>query len=369
MEESEHLIEGGGFRAGEQDWSTGQSEGSGLAFPFTGTHIGPPTTGFLSGVPTTCSVASPGLNAPSPIFDRRSPASDFLCSSEGSPAVSAPSNSTYFEYAPQQNFPSPYLSNYVSPVSIQGSSSSGYDSNQMINPETGLLGDEFGTGLFESMALPSPSGFADAEISGVGEYGRTVHQLPQRSAGIGDGNEGPSDNKRGKTSMAAARGLPRTSGRPLLAAGPVAGPSNAGPQNKSKLRSASRTSKNVVHRPDESTTERKTRDAHNLVEKQYRNRLNAQFEALLNTLPDSLRSPGGTLDPNSPDVNMDLGEKRLSKGDVLELATRYIRMLERDCGRLEQERNDLTRDVERLRSMFVNQSGQLSDRSGGEGLG
>ncbi|KAJ3453839.1 hypothetical protein MRS44_018471 [Fusarium solani] len=59
---------------------------------------------------------------------------------------------------------------------------------------------------------------------------------------------------------------------------------------QAKLRSASRTSKNSRSRPNDTPKERRTRASHNLVEKQYRNRLNAQFESLLSALPEQLRA-------------------------------------------------------------------------------
>ncbi|TPX11155.1 uncharacterized protein E0L32_000973 [Thyridium curvatum] len=121
----------------------------------------------------------------------------------------------------------------------------------------------------------------------------------------------------------------------------------AKPKSTSKLRSASRTSKNTVTRPSETPEERKSRNSHNLVEKQYRNRLNAQFESLLNALPDNIRGSGTGDESDGP--NVDLGDKRVSKAEVLDMARRHIRSLERDRDALEQERDELLSDIQQMR--------------------
>jgi hypothetical protein len=68
-----------------------------------------------------------------------------------------------------------------------------------------------------------------------------------------------------------------------------------------------------------------SRNSHNLIEKQYRNRLNLQFESLLETLP---KEPVG-----------EAGEKRVSKAEVLVHANEYIQELEEEM-RLLEEKND-----------------------------
>jgi hypothetical protein len=106
----------------------------------------------------------------------------------------------------------------------------------------------------------------------------------------------------------------------------------------SKLRSASRTSKNSHNKPNDTVEERRTRASHNLVEKQYRNRLNSQFESLLGALPEQIRS--GRDDADS-DGGADWGDRRVSKGEVLEMARKHIETLERERDMLERENNDL----------------------------
>ncbi|KAK3898392.1 hypothetical protein C8A05DRAFT_19018, partial [Staphylotrichum tortipilum] len=107
--------------------------------------------------------------------------------------------------------------------------------------------------------------------------------------------------------------------------------------------------------------ERRARRAHNRVEKQYRTRLNAQFERLLAVvMPTPVlgrrHSAGaGVGDATEAeaargnDAGLELGgvgvgeddEKRLSKAEVLDLALRRIRALEAERERLDGERGVL----------------------------
>ncbi|KAK0637005.1 hypothetical protein B0T17DRAFT_613654 [Bombardia bombarda] len=99
--------------------------------------------------------------------------------------------------------------------------------------------------------------------------------------------------------------------------------------------------------------EQRLRQNHNFVEKQYRNRLNAQFERLLAALPTEqragytvqhhIRGEGGHTMIGSDFVN---GEKRISKAEVLDMATRRIKMLEKERQELQQERTELLQSVD-----------------------
>ncbi|KAK0623457.1 hypothetical protein B0T14DRAFT_179202 [Immersiella caudata] len=128
---------------------------------------------------------------------------------------------------------------------------------------------------------------------------------------------------------------------------PIEASSSSSGKGKSKLRSASRSSKNINHKPDETAEERRNRNAHNIVEKQYRSRLNARFEGLLGALPKSLRSPGtGEGDE----------EVRLTKGDVLDMSMTYIRTLESQRSDLEKEHEELSTSIACLHAMLANES-------------
>jgi len=78
------------------------------------------------------------------------------------------------------------------------------------------------------------------------------------------------------------------------------------------------------------------------VEKQYRNRLNGQFENLLQTLPKGGESGA---------------HQRVSKAEVLMLAKRHIMQLENEKRVLEDERQELEGDVGELKRRFVGMGG------------
>ncbi|KAK3378881.1 hypothetical protein B0T24DRAFT_141694 [Lasiosphaeria ovina] len=76
-----------------------------------------------------------------------------------------------------------------------------------------------------------------------------------------------------------------------------------------------------------------SRKSHNLVEQQYRNRLNAHFERLLDALLGAGKQQwaGSGTDDAAPDV------KRMTKAEVLELATRHIKTLSRENSSLRRK--------------------------------
>lgn len=133
---------------------------------------------------------------------------------------------------------------------------------------------------------------------------------------------------------------------------------SAASSRQSKLRSASRTSKNSRDKPNDTPEDRRTRASHNLVEKQYRNRLNAQFESLLSALPEQVRHGNG----GSENVNVNGNgngdnesdqandpDRRVSKGEVLEMARKHIEALERERSQLEIENLELHGNIRRLK--------------------
>ncbi|KAL3607744.1 hypothetical protein FPOAC2_02733 [Fusarium poae] len=135
---------------------------------------------------------------------------------------------------------------------------------------------------------------------------------------------------------------------------------------QSKLRSASRTSKNSRDKPNDTPEDRRTRASHNLVEKQYRNRLNAQFESLLHALPEQIRhgdnGGGNGKEGNESDQAND-PDRRVSKGEVLEMARKHIQALERERNQLELENLELHGNIRKLKesgSESMGTSGQES---------
>ncbi len=95
------------------------------------------------------------------------------------------------------------------------------------------------------------------------------------------------------------------------------------------------------------------RTSHNLVEKQYRTRLNGQFSTLLECLPPEM--VGAEID----DYNRggDGAEKRVSKAEVLVLAKKHIGNLEREKKALESDKKALLEDVKRLRGVWTGMQG------------
>ncbi|KAH6953680.1 hypothetical protein BKA56DRAFT_604549 [Ilyonectria sp. MPI-CAGE-AT-0026] len=118
-----------------------------------------------------------------------------------------------------------------------------------------------------------------------------------------------------------------------------------------KLRSASRKLKTpsiktmAGKKVHVSPADKQTRHCHNQVEKQYRNRLNLQFENLLNALP-AVQSENDHIDGlgNGHDNN----SRCFSKGEVLGRAKRRIKSLERDYEVLAMERDRLLADITRI---------------------
>lgn len=97
---------------------------------------------------------------------------------------------------------------------------------------------------------------------------------------------------------------------------------------------------------DLSPEELRTRRCHNLVEKQYRSRLNAQFERLLAVLPPERqrRERDGESDDEAGDVDgSSSSSKRISKAEVLDAAVQRIRQLEVRNRKLRKEREGLRR--------------------------
>lgn len=86
------------------------------------------------------------------------------------------------------------------------------------------------------------------------------------------------------------------------------------------------------------------RVSHNLVEKQYRNRLNSQFSGLLESLPPSFI--GAVVDSSELD-------KKLSKGEVLVFAKKYIKKLEREKDVLEAQSTERDEEILRMRAEWA----------------
>lgn len=193
----------------------------------------------------------------------------------------------------------------------------------------------------------SPSAFPSDSASSLGAENSTRHASVPNAQLVGHSQKPSSSSS---SSRKAKRQLPMS---------PASNASTATAGNKSKLRSASRTSKNTHHNPPATEEERKNRESHNQVEKQYRNRLNAQFELLLGVLPSELRASSEDGDSNE----MSTGDRKVSKAEVLEMAKRHILSLEGALETTEGERDALHDAWEKHRWYC-----QCAD-GGGHGLG
>jgi hypothetical protein len=107
---------------------------------------------------------------------------------------------------------------------------------------------------------------------------------------------------------------------------------------------------------DPAPEDKGAKTSHNLVEKQYRNRLNGQFSTLLSSLPSDVvgaevRGVG----------KGDLGgaEKKVSKAEVLVLAKQHIETLEKSRRKLEEDKRALLVDVQRLKRAWVGMGGEV----------
>jgi hypothetical protein len=93
-----------------------------------------------------------------------------------------------------------------------------------------------------------------------------------------------------------------------------------------------------------------SRTNHNMVEKQYRNRLNSQFDTLLSVLPDAVmdsRVSGSE-------------ERKISKAEVLILAMQHISQLEKAGSQLKGERDALLEKLNLLKGNWASGISMIS---------
>lgn len=134
-------------------------------------------------------------------------------------------------------------------------------------------------------------------------------------------------------------------------------------RSTTQLRTASRApkrySQSTARKPAETPEEVKARAAHNQVEQQYRKRLNAQFERLLSVLPqpdydeEGMDEEGGGGEGGGR-VGM---EKRISKAEVLDLARRRIKLLERERATLERQIEELSTNERKMQDEWARRHG------------
>ncbi|KAI1417865.1 hypothetical protein F5Y13DRAFT_63387 [Hypoxylon sp. FL1857] len=255
----------------------------------------------------------------------------------------APENMMGYQNQALPPAPVPSHSQYVmsghNPADVNTGSSSG-------TPFSTSTADPFALPYYQPVAPDSrPVDTADTYHHPYPQgYGAVMTSPPPpSSASVGSSHRKHKHSSRSKKSRQ----------QQVLSPGSTSSASNSG---KSRLRSASRTSKNTHHNPPATAEEQKSRETHNQVEKQYRNRLNAHFESLLEALPETMQAGEGEDDGEA----LDLTDRRVSKAEVLDMARRHIQALERECAALEGERDELRNNMERLRWLF----GRCEDTDG-----
>ena len=140
------------------------------------------------------------------------------------------------------------------------------------------------------------------------------------------------------------------------------GPGDEKRRSTTQLRTASRApkrySQSTARKPAETPEEVKARAAHNQVEQQYRKRLNAQFERLLAVLPQPDYDEEGMDEEGGEGGGSRMGmEKRISKAEVLDLARRRIKLLERERATLERQKDELLGSVGRMQEEWTRRLG------------
>lgn len=120
-------------------------------------------------------------------------------------------------------------------------------------------------------------------------------------------------------------------------------------QKGHQLRSTRARKKIIYSEEEKIETISNTKTSHNMVEKQYRGRLNGQFTTLLGVLPPDLVAAevDGYLRDGAS------AEKKVSKAEVLVLARNRIEDLEREKRELEGGNNALLQDMQRLKGDWV----------------
>ncbi|XXH04914.1 hypothetical protein Hte_011336 [Hypoxylon texense] len=222
----------------------------------------------------------------------------------------------------------------------------------------------------ESRTIESSDMYHHSYPQGYGPVVTSPPSTSSTSAGSSSHRKHKSSSNNNNNASSSSRSSRKSRHQQVFSPGSTtSSASNAGGGGgrSSRLRSASRTSKNTHHNPPASAEEQKNRETHNQVEKQYRNRLNAHFESLLDALPETMQAGEGEGEDDGGgrggEAALDLTDRRVSKAEVLDMARRHIQALERECAALEGERDELRNNMTRLRWLF----GRCEGADGGFG--
>lgn len=257
-----------------------------------------------------------------------------------------------------------------------------------LQPEVGGFHHIGSGGRSGTTALELPSAghsaasYPDQPREGATEYSEPGVGLNASSLLLSDTNETTKGRLQSKRPKTASRKKPSTSASnhantkgaalPSLASATVAGSSRGStrPSAGSKTRSTTRASNTTTNAADKASQvleipeDKKTKGSHNLVEKQYRNRLNAQFDGLMSALPDTLKSQGGALELGEV-PNSEVADRRISKAEVLDMARMHIQHLEQERDLLAHEQNELRETIEKIKEECAREESAQGDMDDG----
>ncbi|EFX00414.1 helix-loop-helix DNA-binding domain containing protein [Grosmannia clavigera kw1407] len=260
----------------------------------------------------------------------------------------------------------PYAWDIVNPANLQPEIGGFHQSSPAGRAALGLFGTDQSAESYPDQHSGQTLEYSE---SGIGRNGTS--SLPGDAA---ETTKGRPHIKRAKTtsrqtssmsanSSANAKGIALAPIMPASVVGSSRGSTRS--STGSKMRFATRASNNLANtaamtniasRVSEIPEDGKTKGSHNLVEKQYRNRLNAQFEGLMSALPETLKSQGGSAEFGEAN-NPDAADRRISKAEVLDMARMHIQNLEQERDLLARERDGLRETVEKLKNDLIEESG------------
>jgi hypothetical protein len=186
----------------------------------------------------------------------------------------------------------------------------------------------------------------DEDAASPASYVYTTTAEPSLKSSLGTSKEQCQDSVTTASTSRSTRS--KTAAKKVRSRKTSTGPST---QQIRSIRSGRKASSSSKDDPVYNDGSQASRNNHNLVEKQYRNRLNSQFETLLSTLPpDVVAAEAGRTSTYG-------GEKRVSKGEVLILAKNYIETLEKTRDELENSNSMLRQNVQQLKMDLVQRNG------------
>ncbi|KAH6854115.1 hypothetical protein B0I37DRAFT_421456 [Chaetomium sp. MPI-CAGE-AT-0009] len=398
-------------------WTSSQAAGSPSRFsgPFVQTHKQRPAH--------ACGLPSPAPTAPAaspphwPNHDVSSVAGSWAPTSPISPAVGEPvalEFNSQFLYSPNNGAPvildarfHDWSGNTVFPMGFDHTYSGGHTAPPVPNglspdfgapwpnqipdssrPNGQLLAPTFGhpapsnpmtaaertlppgiTETFKQTSTPQPHPYPPCKRP-LSRSQQRQEQSHKRTKAPSDGNDDNNNNHQPPPTTTDKK--PRT--KPLPSPNPQTPTSAKGPTLRTAARRVKRAAPSL--KPGESPAHQRARTNHNLVEQQYRHRLHARFEALLDVLPEGILSDeeehhegpaggdGGGLYTGAGAGAGGGGVKgknnrRMSKVDVLSKAQRVIQFLQEDTERMKREMEEMRRERE---AAFAGAAARMRER-------